>query len=288
MLRDPRLEMAFLEVARGGILRRGLPTRQARVACVTNVAADHLGQYGVNTVPELARAKFSVHRALAKEGILVLNADDNHIVTEAAKTRANICWFSLNQSADQIVLARKNGQACAWLQDGCIRFFDGQTITSVIDVADIPITLSGAAQYNVLNALAATCVTRAMGIQDSAIRAGLAGFQNDPTDNPGRLNTFSIGGAQLFVDFAHNPHSIAAVAQTLLSIPAKRRIVMLSHAGDRSDQDIRQVTEIALGLDPEVVVAAELPQYLRGREPGEVTELMVENLPVKKVCRMIR
>ena len=90
LLRDKRLDVGFLEVARGGILRRGLPTRQAQVAVVTNVAADHLGQYGVNTVEELARAKFAVHRSLARDGVLVLNADDSYVVAEAAQTTANI------------------------------------------------------------------------------------------------------------------------------------------------------------------------------------------------------
>lgn len=276
LLRDRRLEIAFLEVARGGILRRGLPTRHADVAIVTNVAADHLGQYGVNTVPELARAKFSVHRALHNKGILVLNADDEFVVAEAARTDANIWWFSLDPESTQIVAAKNANRPCGWLSGNHISFFDGKRTTRVIDVRDIPITMAGAARYNILNALGATCVSRALGLDFASIRAGLAGFQNDTSDNPGRLNAFQVNGARLFVDFAHNPHSVAAVADTVAALPAKRRFVLLSHAGDRSDDDIRDVTLMALKLQPDLVVAAELPDYLRGREAGEVSDLIVE------------
>jgi cyanophycin synthetase len=278
LLRDKRLEVACLEVARGGILRRGLPTRQAKVAIVTNVAADHLGQYGVNTVPELARAKFAVHRSLAENGVLVLNADDAFVVGEAVRTRAAMWWFSLDANSPRIFGAIDAHQPCAWLDDGQIWFFDGAEKHRVMDVADIPITMAGAARYNISNALAATCAARALGLDDAAIQAGLSGFKNDPTDNPGRFNEFAVNGARVFVDFAHNPHSIAAVAETLSAILAKRRIILLSHAGDRSDRDICDVTETALKLQPDVVVAAELEDYLRGREIGEVPDL------IKQTC----
>ncbi len=276
LLRDRRLEVAFLEVARGGILRRGLATRAARVAVVTNVAADHLGQYGVNTVEELARAKFSVHRALADDGALVLNADDAYVRAEATRTRAMIWWFSLDRSAPLLVAAREAGTPCAWEEDGALILFDGEAEDRIAGVADIPITVGGAARHNTRNALAATLVSHAIGIALGDIGKGLTGFQSDPTDNPGRFNEFQVKGARIFVDFAHNPHSIAAVADTIGGIPAKRRLVLLSHAGDRSDQDIRDVTETALGLAPDFVVAAELEDYLRGRDTGEVTQLIVE------------
>lgn len=276
LLRDPRLEIAFLEVARGGILRRGLPIRQARVAIVTNVANDHLGQYGVNTIPELARAKFAVHRTLSQDGVLVLNADDPIVVSEAARTPANVCWVSLSAQSLQIKAAIDAGQPCAWTDQGSIHHFDGQTTTQVMPVNDIPLTMNGAARYNILNALAATCASRVLGLNDDAIRLGLSTFHNDPADNPGRLNEFTVNGARLYVDFAHNPHSIAAVVETLSAMPAKRRIVMLSHAGDRTDQDIRDVTLTALTMKPDLIVATELPDYLRGRNSGDVARLITQ------------
>ena len=274
LLRDPRLEIAYLEVARGGILRRGLPLRRARAALITNVAADHLGQYGVNTVEDLAVAKFAVFRTLADDGILVLNADDPYVVAQAECTPANICWFSLTPLSPQIITAQADGKTCAWLQGTKLRFFDGENARDVMDVVDIPLTMGGAARYNVSNALGALCISLAMNLSDKAICAGLSGFQNSPEDNPGRCNEFRVNGAKIYVDFAHNPHSIAAIIGAMSAIPAKRRFIMLSHAGDRSDQDVRDVTATALGLKPDYIIAVELLDYLRGREAGEVPALI--------------
>jgi UDP-N-acetylmuramyl tripeptide synthase len=106
------------------------------------------------------------------------------------------------------------------------------------------------------------------------VREGLAAFHNSPQDNPGRCNEFSVDGARIFVDFAHNPHSIAAVSQTMRNLPAKRRILMLGHAGDRSDQDICELTAGAIKLSPDHVIITEVPDYLRGRQSGEVSEII--------------
>ncbi|WP_108862463.1 Mur ligase family protein [Ruegeria sp. Alg231-54] len=274
LLRDKRLEVACLEVARGGILRRGLPTRAATAAAVTNVANDHLGQYGVNTVPELAQAKFAVHRTLAEGGVLALNADDPYVRTEAEKTSANIWWFSLDAQNGLIRQARDAGKCCAYVRHDDIVFFDGAAEQVVIAVSDVPLTMGGAAKYNILNALAALCLALALDLPVQAVRDGLAGFKPDAKDNPGRCNEFEYNGARVFVDFAHNPHSISAVCDALSSLPAKRRFIMLSHAGDRSDQDIRDVTATALNFQPDVVVATELEGYLRGRELGEISDLI--------------
>jgi cyanophycin synthetase len=273
LLRDKRLEVAFLEVARGGILRRGLPLRRARAALVTNVAADHLGQYGVNTVEELAVAKFAVHRTLAADGILVLNADDIYVVNEASRTQASLCWFSLDAGHRLIAEAKKNGLTCAWQESDNLVYFDGKRARTIVKVKDIPLTMGGAADYNIRNALGALCLAKAMGIEDNAIAIGLCSFKNDAKDNPGRCNEFAINGARVFVDFAHNPHSISAVTNAMASIPAKRRFLMISHGGDRSDQDILEATKCALALNPDVLMAAELPQYLRGRELGDTIRL---------------
>ena len=267
LLRDKRLGLAVLEVARGGILRRGLPITRARAAVVTNVAADHLGQYGIMTVPELARVKLAVHRALAPGGLLVLNADDGPVVTAAAEVTARIAWFSLDPGTPQIVSARAAGLPCGWLEGGMIRLSDGQLTTDLIAVADVPLTLGGAARYNIENALGAALAARALGLPDVAIRATLARFRSDAKDNPGRANEFAWNGARVFVDFAHNPHSIAAVTSALAALPARQRYVLLTHAGDRSDQDISDLTTGAFALHPDHVVAAENPKYLRGRSP---------------------
>lgn len=281
LLRDPRVELAFLEVARGGILRRGLALQRAQAALITNVAADHLGQYGINTVAALTEVKFSVFRTLAPGGVIVLNADDAGLVVhatrlagEVAEQEKTICWFSLYRDNPCIVDALSAGQPCGWLHNGHLFFYDGKREYDVIAVTDIPITMDGAATYNVQNALGVMCLTIAFKLPLNSVREGLRSFQSSPEDNPGRCNEFSVRGARVFVDFAHNPHSIAAVADTMERIPAKRRILMLGHAGDRTGQEIRELTQGALTLSPEYVVIAELPDYLRGRKAGEVSTII--------------
>jgi UDP-N-acetylmuramyl tripeptide synthase len=274
LLRDRRLEIAFLEVARGGILRRGLPLRRAKAALITNVAEDHLGQYGINTVAELAAAKFAVQRTLADDGVLVLNADDAAVVAEAAHSPAAICWFSLDPDSPQIAAARAQGRPCAWLADDHLIFFDSSRPSQVIAADAIPLAMGGVARYNLRNALGVLCLARALRLDDAAIRAGLSGFRGDPRNNPGRCNEFVVGRARVFVDFAHNPHSIAAVTEALAGLPSRRRLLMVGHGGDRSDEAIRDLTRGAFAFQPDRVIATETPEYLRGRELGEVSAII--------------
>ncbi len=274
LLRDRRLELGVLEVARGGILRRGVPVTRARAAVVTNVAADHLGQYGIITVGELAEVKLAVHRALAPGGLLILNADDPLVVEAAGAADAPKAWFSLDADHAEIRAARLRNAPCAWLDKGRIMLSDGRSETSLIDVADVPLTLGGAARYNIENVLAAALAALALDIPNDAISTVLSTFRSDPTDNPGRANEYAVRGARVFVDFAHNPHSIAAVTGALAALPARRRFVLLGHAGDRSDEEIRALTRGAFRLRPDFVVAVENPKYLRGRPAGEIPGLI--------------
>ena len=274
LLRDARLETGVLEVARGGILRRGVPITRARAAVVTNVAADHLGQYGITTVEELASVKLAVHRALAPDGVLILNADDALAVEASRRADVPKAWFSLNAGNRQVRDSRSRRNPCAWLEDGWIVLSDGIADIPLAAVTDIPLALGGAARYNVENALGAALAARALGVPDESIKTALLAFRSDPIDNPGRANEFAVNGARVFVDFAHNPHSIAAVTSALAAIPARRRFVLLTHAGDRSDDEIRALTSGAFRLKPDLVVAAENPKYLRGRAQGEIPGLI--------------
>ncbi|MDG1438502.1 MAG: Mur ligase family protein [Emcibacteraceae bacterium] len=274
LLRDRRLQIAYLEVARGGILRRGLPLRQASGAMVTNIAADHLGEYGINTVEHLADAKFAVSRTLSDDGVLVLNADDELVVANGLKSPNIICWFSLDETNEHIVTARNSGGLCCWLKDGEIHYFDGDQVTLSVSVGDIPITMGGAARFNVQNAMGATCLAKAMGIKNDAIIKGLTTFTSTPDDNPGRCNEFMVKGARVFVDFAHNPHSINAISDMLDNLSSKKKFLLIGQAGDRSDQDIRDLTNGAIRFNPDVVATMDMVDYLRGRELGECSAII--------------
>src|SRR5690606_21963406 len=183
-----------LEVARGGVLRRGLGVPRATAAAVTNVADDHLGEYGVDTVEELAEAKFVVTKTLGEGGVLVVNAEDPYCHHEAHRLTpllddqgVRLFWTALDPDHERLVVHRRmEGTACA-VVDGHLAFSArGGDWQPVVSVADIPITLGGAARYNVRNALAALGLALALGAEPEAIAAGLRAFRSDPDSNPGR------------------------------------------------------------------------------------------------------
>ena len=305
LLRHPQTEAAVLEVARGGLLRRGLPIPEVDVALVTNVAKDHLGQYGINSVAALTAAKMMVAKAATKQ--LILNADDENIVrfveqahnknqqqfTSSAATAGlnvveiaqepiadylpkKIVWFSLDENNPLIIESRKNFQTVCFLRDDEIIFSetDKNTETAIIDVKDIPMTLNGAAVHNVQNALGAVALSKALEINDTDIRKALSQFKSNAEDNPGRGNLFEYRGAKIILDFAHNVHSMDAMAKTLANITAKRKILLLCHAGDRSNVEIHAMTTSSMAMQPDLVWACELPNYLRGREVGEIPNII--------------
>ena len=276
LLRDPRLEIGFLEVARGGILRRGLPLRRARVALVTNIAGDHLGQYGVNTIEAMTQTKFAVRRTLAEDGILVTNADDAAITGYlTGESSHNLCWFSLDRSNELIVDQINHQTACCFADQGRLIYFDGNQEIDICAINEVPMTLQGAAVHNVSNALGAIAVAKAMGFEHEAIRAGLRNFNSDASDNPGRMNHFTLSsGATVVLDFAHNEHGVSAIVTTLSRMPAEKRWVLFGSAGDRSEEHLRAIASAVCAISPSGVVITEVEQYRRGREAGEVSQIL--------------
>jgi len=278
LIRDQRVELALLEVARGGMLRRGLGASSAKAALITNVADDHLGQYGINTVDELIAVKAIVARSLAADGTLVVNADDRGLVDYFNKNpqliRGKICWFSVNSGNEKILQQRRLQQSAVWLEDGKIQLSDAGLVTALVSIKDIPTTLNGNARHNISNSMGAAAVCYALEIGFEDIASGLKSFRGDSNDNPGRGNYFTINGATVLIDFAHNAHSLTAVIETVAAISAKRRLIMLGHAGDRTDRDICNLTDVACGLNPDRVVTAELSDYLRGREHGAIPAII--------------
>ena len=276
LLRDPRLEVAFLEVARGGILRRGLPLRRARAALVTNVANDHLGQYGVNTLQALTETKFAVSKTLAENGVLVVNADDAGIVEHLAEQdQQNLCWFSLDKANPRIQYQLHNRGRCCFIDEDIIVNFDGARQERICAIKYIPMTINGAALHNVRNALGAVGVASAMDYTSAQMRTGLCRFNSDERDNPGRLNSFELqNSVHVIIDFAHNAHSVEAVTDTVRRMPAKQKWALFGSAGDRSDDEITAIASGVCALAPEHVVITEIEPYLRGRALGEVGAIM--------------
>jgi cyanophycin synthetase len=275
VLRHPGVEIAILETARGGMLRRGLAVQRADVALVTNIAEDHLAESGIYDLDDLARAKLIVHQAADR---LVLNADDPQLSRHGLELGLPITWFTLEADNELVQKHRaKGGLACRLLGPQIV-FDRGPDTQPVIAVESIPLTLGGAARHNVANALGAVGVAMALGLPMEAIRTGLASFRSDPHDNPGRLNVFELDRVTAIVDFAHNPHGIKALLEMAAAMPARRRLVTAGQAGDRDDDSIRQLASTIADARPERVIVKELTEYLRGRTEGEVATIIFNQL----------
>ena len=273
LLRHPETEVAILEVARGGMLRRGLGVNQAHCAAITNVAADHLGDYGMDTVSDMVAAKFVVRQALHSTQDLILNADDAGVVEFAQGLNNEVVWFSWDFDNPVIEKHLEQGGKAVYVRAGIIYYHMG-TETAVVAVNEIPITMQGAAKHNIHNALVVVAMMFSMQIPLSAIKKGLMSFDSSPENNPGRGNLFQLKDFQVLVDFAHNEHGLAAMADTLKNMPAKRRLLMVGQAGDRDNKLVRGLVKSALLAEPDCLVICELQHYLRGRQLGEIPALI--------------
>lgn len=278
LLRDPRVEVAVLETARGGILRRGLALARADVAVVTNVSDDHLGEFGVYDLPSLAETKLVAARIVKPQGRVVLNADDPELMARTGRFGAPVVWFSVapdQPGFDDLLVA---GYAGCTVEDGEMVRYGEERRQVVVRVDEVPITFGGTALHNVANALAAIAAGASIGLPLDAMADGLRRFRGTPEDNPGRGNVLEIGGARVLLDYAHNPAGVAALVRFAASLPAGRRLIVLGQAGDRSDESIRELARAAWPLRADRVIVKELPEMLRGRPAGEIPALLEDEL----------
>jgi cyanophycin synthetase len=276
VLREHGVDVAILETARGGLLRRGLGVDKADAALITNIAKDHLGDFGSRNLDELLDCKWIVTRAVANRGKLILNADDNRLVAKSKEFGGELVWFSLD-AANETVLAHTAQGGIAVVLDGeDLLFVNGSSKELICRDHDIPITLGGAARHNVANALGAAAFCASLGISISDIRAGLTSMSQD--DNPGRCNVYEINGFTVLVDFAHNPEALQALLDMANRIATKRKALCFGQAGDRPDDLIRELARSAWESGLDQVFVSELATYYRGREPGAVYGVIRDEL----------
>jgi cyanophycin synthetase len=278
VLRNPRVDMAVLETARGGILRSGLGFDRCNVAVVTNVASDHLGLKGVDTLEDLARVKAVVPRSVLPEGTSVLNAENPWTVKMANVARGEIIYFSMNEDNPVIQEhVRHNGRAVVLRQTprgGMITLLDSRRETHILAARDIPATLDERLQVNTANALAATAAAVGANVSIATIRATLRTFSTAYWQTPGRFNLLSVEGRQVVVDYCHNVDGLRWLADFVERTPAPRSVGVIAIAGDRRDEDIREFGELAGRTFDHLVIRED--DDLRGREPGEVAALLLE------------
>jgi cyanophycin synthetase len=280
LLRRTEIDVAILEAARGGLLRRGLEVRGCDAAIVTNVDHDHLGEYGVHDLEGLAAAKGLVTRAVRPGGRIVLGAQSPALVqwAHAQTFDAPVQWFSTDP--DDPVLGRHTASGgVGWtVVDGMIVRREGGTDEAFLPVAQAPITFGGKARHNVANVLGAAAVAHALGITPEVIAAGCRAFGVDPSDNPGRARAWTLAdGLDVLLDFAHNRAGLEAIVELVHAL-GRSSVVSFGMAGDRPDADLRELGMMIARINPRLVVLRELAAYRRGRAPGEVPALLAEGL----------
>jgi UDP-N-acetylmuramyl tripeptide synthase len=276
VLRHKDVDVAILETARGGLLRRGLGVNAANAAVITNIAEDHLGDFGSQNLEELLNIKWVVSHAVAAAGVLILNADDELLVAKARDFPGTIAWFSLDQDNPVVRKHTENGGLAFVNGDNNLVRVDGDVRELICGAGEVPITLGGAAFHNIANALAAAALTEQLGMELDDIRNGLKTMSQDA--NPGRSNLYPYRGAKVLVDFAHNPEAMQALFAMARAIPAKRRVLCFAQAGDRTDEQIRELARSAWSIGLELACLSELEHYRRGREEREVFTIIHDEL----------
>lgn len=265
------VDIAVLETARGGILKRGLAFDRCTVGVVLNVSADHLGLDGIETVAELAKVKAVVANAAA--GAVVLNAQDGYCVEMANSLRpgAELIYFSLDANNPVLRKHRVRGMRCTYLQDDTLFLAHGDNCEPLLATCAMPVAMHGHARHNIANALAAAAALLGAGFSTRQIAAGLATFVSDAHTNPLRCNMHVVRGVTVIVDYAHNPAAYTALAGMTRAMTERRRVAVITAPGDRRDSDLQDMGRAcALGFDELFIYEADP----RGRISGATAEVI--------------
>jgi cyanophycin synthetase len=281
VLKDPTIESAVLETARGGILREGLGFDRCNVGAVLNISADHLGLGGIDTLEQLAEVKSLVVEVVRNDGSSVLNADDPLVVAMARRAGGRLIYWTMHGGDDASPLVKEHiaqGGVAVVLQPGMrgelIAIYDAEQYIPLLWTHLIPVTLEGKARHNVANALAATAIAYARGVSIENIKQGLRTFAPSFYQSPGRLNFFTEYPFRVLVDYAHNPAAFSAVGELISQLrPGSQRVIgVMSVPGDRRNEDIHEAGRIAATLFDLFIVKEDADR--RDRAEGETAALL--------------
>lgn len=285
VLKDPTVDFAVLECARGGLLRAGLGFHNCDVAVVTNVAADHLGLQGIDTIEKLARVKGVVPQTVFPEGYAILNADDDLVYAMRDGLDCKVALFSLHEDNPRIKEHCSKGGLAAVYEHGYVTILKGGWKIRVEKVTNIPITFSGKAEFNISNVLGATLAAYVRDFKTEDIRLALQTFVPSPAMTPGRMNMFNFKNFTVMLDYAHNTHGIQAIGKYVQSVDAPLKVGIVAGVGDRRDEDIISLGEESAKIFDEIIIRQD--KNLRGRTEEEMIELMTRGIknidPLKKI-----
>lgn len=277
VLKDPTVDFAVLECARGGILKNGLAFRNCDVAIVTNISADHIGLRGISTMEQMAKVKAVVPKTVLKTGYAILNAEDDLVYAMHKDLDCNVAFFSMDENNPRIIKHCKNGGYASIYENGYITIMKGTWKVRVIKVAEVPITYGGKATHNIMNCLPAVLASylwRNIKIDD--IKLALQTFLPSPTQTPGRLNLFQFKNFKFLVDFAHNPAGLVLLCDFMNKLDETPKVGIISGTGDRRDDDIRELGRISAKYFDEIIIRQD--KHLRGRTAEEMVALLVEGI----------
>jgi cyanophycin synthetase len=277
VLKDPTVDFAVLECARGGILKNGLAFRHCDVAIVTNISADHIGLRGISTMDQMAKVKAVVPKTVLKSGYAILNAEDDLVYAMHKELDCNVAFFSMDEKNPRIIKHCKKGGYAAIYENGYITIMKGTWKVRVVKVAEVPITYGGKATHNIMNCLPAVLAAylwRNIKIDD--IKLALQTFLPSPTQTPGRLNLFQFKNFKFLVDFAHNPAGLELLCDFMNKLDGTPKVGIISGTGDRRDDDIRDLGRISAKYFDEIIIRQD--KHLRGRTAEEMVALLVEGI----------
>lgn len=276
ILKDPTVEFAVLETARGGILRAGLGFSRCDVAVVTNIQEDHMGLSDIHTLKDMARVKGVVVESVKRDGYAVLNADNVHCVGIGKSADCNVAYFSMNENNAVIKEHCKQGGIAAIYENGFITIKKGDWKFRVQKVVNVPLTFGGRVSFMIQNVLAATLATYVYGFATEDIATSLETFIPSAAQTPGRMNIFDFKDYKVMIDFAHNPDGFRGIKEFLSTVDSTSKIGIITGTGDRRDDDIRDMGRISAEMFDHIIIRQD--KFLRGRQAEDIVRLLVEGI----------
>lgn len=276
VLKDPTVNFAVLECARGGLLRAGLGFHNCDIGIVTNVAEDHLGLKGIHTIDQLAKVKGIIPESVLPEGYAILNADDELVYDMRKTVTCNVALFSMDEDNPRIKKMQKDGGLTAVYENGYITICKGEWKLRVIKAVNVPLTFGGKALFMIQNVLPAVLTAYLRGFTIDDMKVGLETFIPSPAQTPGRLNLFQFKDFQVLLDYAHNPAGMRALQKFIENIDATVKVGIIAGVGDRREEDTNEIGSIAAEMFDEIIIRQD--KNLRGRTEKELINMLNDGI----------
>lgn len=279
VLKDPTVNYAVLESARGGLLRAGLGFKKCDIGIVTNVAADHLGLKGIHTVEQLAKVKGVIPETVLPDGYAILNADDDLVYDMRRSLDCNVALFSMDEHNPRIKALQRIGGITAVFENGFVTICRGEWKMRVMKVEEIPLTYGGKAKFMIQNVLPAILTANIQGMSIEDMKAGLSTFIPSASQTPGRLNLFKFNNFSVLLDYAHNPAGMRALQKFTDELDATVKVGIIAGIGDRRVEDNNEMGSIAAEMFDEIIIRQD--KRLRGKTEEELISMLNDGIKMK-------